>query len=115
MEIIIYEQPLNEQVRLCLRLEYLFNQAEYYLTGESIWDSHQMLKIILEILQAIDRPDLKNKFCQTLNQYMQILTQLEKLHDIDKQKLGSTLKQIDYLIDGLRSNQKKIGQELREN
>jgi len=115
MEIIIYEQPLNEQVRLCLRLEYLFNQAEYYLTGESIWDSHQMLKIILEILQAIDRPDLKNKFCQTLNQYVQILTQLEKLHDIDKQKLGSTLKQIDYLIDGLRSNQKKIGQELREN
>lgn len=111
----IYEQPLNEQVRLCLRLEYLFTQADCYLVGESIWDSHQMLKTILEILQVIDRPDLKNKFCQTLNQYVHTLAQLEGLQDIDKQKLSNTLKQIDSLIDSLRSSQKKIGQELREN
>jgi len=111
----IYEQPLNEQARLCLRLEYLFAQAEHYLAGNSIWDSHQTLKIILEILQAIDRADFKNKFCQTLNQYAHNLSQLEKSHDVDKQKLNETLKKIDLLIDGLHANPKKIGQELREN
>lgn len=111
----LYEQPLNEQVRLCLRLEYLFDQADYYLTKESPWDSHQMLKIILEILQTIDRPDLKNKFFQTLNQYAHALSQLEKLEGVDKQKLYGALKQIDHLIDKLHGNQKKIGQELREN
>lgn len=110
----IYEQPLNEQVRLGLRLEYLFSQADYYLYKESSWDSHQLLKTILEILQAIDRPDLKNKFYQTLNQYAHNLAQLEKLDDIDKQKLDCTLKQIDHLIDRLHLNQKKIGQELRD-
>jgi len=110
-----YEQPLNEQIRLCLRLEYLFDQANYYLTKEYVWDSHQMLKTILEILQTIDRPDIKNKFCQTLGQYAHNLSQLEKLPDVDKQKLNTTLKQIDHLIDSLHANQKKIGQELREN
>lgn len=110
----IYEQPLNEQIRICLRLEYLFNQADHYFKGRSAWDSHQMVKTILEILQVIERIDLKNKFCQTLNQYVHALSQLEKLQDIDKIKLGTTLKQIDRLIDGLHSNQKKIGQELRE-
>lgn len=111
----LYEQPLNEQIRLCLRLEYLFNQADYYLTEEPIWDLHQMLKIILEILQATDRPDIKNKFAQTLNQYVYTLAQLEKSPDIDKQKLNDTLKQIDHIIDSLHKNPKKIGQELREN
>lgn len=111
----IYEQPLNEQIRLCLRLEYLFSQADHYVTGESIWDSHQALRIILEILQVIDRPDLKNKICQTLNQYVQALIKLENLQDIDKEKLISTLEEIESLIDHLHSSPKKIGQDLREN
>lgn len=111
----IYEQPINEQIRLCLRLEYLFTQADHYLSGKSILDSHQALKIILEILQVIERPDLKNKFCQILNQYVHTLSQLEKLQDIDRVKLSNTLRQIDCLIDSIHGNQKKIGQELREN
>lgn len=114
MEDIIYEQPLNEQIRLCLRLEYLFEQANHYINGESMWDSHQMLKIIIEIMQASDRPDIKNRFCQILNQYACILNQLTKLQNIDQDKLKDTLGQIDRLIDILRINQKKAGQELRE-
>ncbi|MDR1056977.1 MAG: cell division protein ZapD [Coxiellaceae bacterium] len=110
----IYEQPLNEQIRLCLRLEYLFDQANYYLTKESFWDLHQILRVILEILQATDRPDIKNKFCQTLNQYIYTLSQLEKLPDVDQEKLSGTIRQIDRIIDVLHANQKKIGQELRD-
>jgi cell division protein ZapD len=111
----IYEQPLNEQSRLCLRLEYLFAQAKHYLAGESMWDSHQALKIILEILQAIDHTNIKNRFCQTLNQYAHILSRLGKSNQVDKQKLDNTLKKIDLLIDGLHASSKKIGHQLREN
>jgi len=114
-ETIIYEQPLNEQIRLCLRLEYLFEQANYYLPCASPWDLRQTLNAILEILHIADRPDLKSKLGQALNQYASALTQLEKLPDIDKQKLHSMLKQIDQLIDEIRTNTQKTGQELREN
>jgi len=111
----LYEQPLNEQVRLCLRLEYLFAQTKYHLAKESNWDSHQTLKLILEILQAIDRHDLKNRFCQTLNQFATTLSQLAKQDGVDKEKLANTLEKIDALIDTLHSNSKKIGHELRDN
>ena len=112
---IIYEQPLNEQIRLCLRLEYLFEKTNYHLTGKSSWDSHQTLITILEILNITDRPNLKNKLSQTLNQYTASLTQLEKLPEVDKQKLHATLKKIDKLIDDILANTQKIGQKLREN
>jgi cell division protein ZapD len=114
-ESIIYEQPLNEQIRLCLRLEYLFEQANYYLLCESSWDLRQTLSTILEILYIADRPDLKSKLGHALNQYASSLTQLEKLPDIDKQKLHNMLKQIDQLVDEIRTNTQKTGQELREN
>lgn len=114
-EIIIYEQPLNEQIRLCLRFEYLFEQAAHYLHCESSWDLRQALSTILEILSVAERPDLKNKLGQALSQYASALTQLEKLPNIDKKKLHSMLKQIDQLIDEIRANTQKTGQELREN
>lgn len=112
---IIYEQPLNEQIRLCLRLEYLFGQADYYLNYRSHWDLRQALNAILEILNISDRPDIKNKLGQVLNQYASSLTQLEKIPDIDKHKLNAMLNKIDCLIDSLHANAQKIGQELRDN
>jgi cell division protein ZapD len=112
---IIYEQPLNEQVRICLRLEYLFTQVDYFLKCDSVWEINQTLSAILKIIHLADRPDLKNKLGQTLNQYASSLSQLEKRTDIDKHKLNDLLKQIDQLIDEIRANTQKSGQELREN
>ena len=111
----IYEHPLNEQVRLCLRLEYLFSQAEHYLNKKSAWDSHQMLKIILEIMQAIERSDLKSKFYQILNQHSLNLPKLAKLQDIDQEKLSDTIKKIDSIIKTLDSDSEKIGEKVRKN
>ena len=30
-DLICYEQPINEHIRACLRLDYLFNEAIFYL------------------------------------------------------------------------------------
>ena len=114
-ETIIYEQPLNEQIRFCLRLEYLFARGNHHLSSKSPWDLHQTLNTILEILHITDRPNLKNKLGQVLTQYTSSLIQLKKLPAVDKQKLHTTLKKINTLIDNLRTNTQKIGQELREN
>lgn len=114
-EKIYFEQPLNEHIRICLRLEYLFAQVQNYILGDTPWDSRCALSAILEILSVIDRPDLKSRLGQALNQYTNFLLQLEKKPNVDKEKLKQTLNQLDYMIDYLHSNQGKIGQELREN
>lgn len=112
---VIYEQPLNEHIRLCQRLEYLFQQASYHINLETNWDSEAALTTIFNILNVIDRPDLKNKLAQLLNQYASNLAQMEQLPDINKQRLLRILEQVQSTIDLLHSLHGKIGQELREN
>lgn len=112
---IIYEQPLNEHIRFCLRLEHLFAQVAYHLPKESEWDTRAALTAILEILSISDRPDLKNKLCQALSQCNTSLSQLENAPNINRQKLFATISEFDTQIDALRNSQKRIGQDLREN
>lgn len=114
-ETIIYEQPLNEQMRLCLRLEYLFQQIEYHLEKETAWDSRAVLGALFDVLNVIDRPDLKNKLGQTLNQYLAALLQLEQLPNINRQKLRRMVDQLNKAIDTLHAIQGKVGQVLRTN
>ena len=114
-EMIIYENPLNETIRLCLRLEHLFRQIDYYMQRESTWDTRAALNAILEILGVIERPDLKNKLGQILNQYITAFSALAKSEDIDKKLLATTLTQLNKAMHEVHANQSKVGQELRSN
>jgi len=115
MNMIIYEQPLNEIIRLCLRVEYLFRQVKHHLEVDTEWDSRVALGALLEILSVIDRPDLKSKLGQMLNQYVATFVQLEKVEKVDHKILKVTLDRLHKAINIVHSNQSRIGQELREN
>lgn len=110
-----YEQPLNEHIRICLRLEYLFKQVAHHIDLESSWDSRVALNAILDILTFVDRPDLKNKLGQLLNQYLVALVQLEQMANSNKPKVQRAIENLNRAIDLLHAMQGKIGQELREN
>lgn len=114
-DILIYEQPLNETIRLCLRLEYLFQQVSAFIELESEWDSRVALDTILETLSVIERPDLKNKLGQILNQYIATFSHLANSEDIDKKALKIILEQLNKAINVVHTNHSKIGQDLREN
>jgi cell division protein ZapD len=112
---IIFEQPINEHVRLCLRLEHLFKQLDENLPVETEWGTRVSLSAILEILNVIDRPDLKTKLTKALSQHSTKLSQLEKSPQVNKEKLRDVLKELDRLNDSLFNMPGKIGQHLREN
>lgn len=114
-DIIVYEQPLNEHIRVCLRLEHLFNQVLINIDNSSEWSSRTALLAILETVNVIDRPDLKTKLTKALTQHANTLSQLEILPQVDSSKLKSVLSDLDRLIDQLYSTQGKIGQNLRTN
>lgn len=114
-KIITYEQPLNEHIRICLRLEYLFKQIAHHIDLDSSWDSRVALQAILDVLAFIDRPDLKNKLGQILNQYLVALVQLEQLPNANTAKIQRAIESLNQAIDLLHSLQGKIGQELRDN
>lgn len=108
-----YEQPLNEPIRLCLRLEHLFLQADHSLGGSTPCDARLCLQAVLEILSVMDRPDLKTKLVTALTAHAKRLTQLEANPEVDNHKLEQLLNQLDSLIDQLHGDSKKMAASLR--
>ncbi len=111
---IIYEQPLNELVRVCLRIEQLFQQIDHQIADKSILGTRNVIAIIINLLQLVDRPDLKAKLAKELSHQTILLGRLENTPEIDPQKLRETLNQLDELARCFIDNSKKIGQNLRE-
>lgn len=115
LEPIIYEQPVNEHIRVCLRLEHLFNQALFWLRGTGSWESRAAVTAILEALNVLDRPDLKAKFVKELGRYSTILARFIETPHIDRQKLAAVQSEIEHILHQLHGVQGRIAQRLRDN
>lgn len=113
-ETIIYEQPLNEVIRVCLRLEQLFQQIDHELNDSSILGTRNVIACIIQVLHILDRPDLKAKLAKELSQLQSNLARYGNAPDIDAGKLTSLTHQLDELSRGLIDSSGKIGQRLRE-
>lgn len=113
---IIFEQPLNESIRICLRLEHLFNQIDQNMDPKFFHSNLQLaLMSLVRMLEVIDRPDIKSKLTQTLMQQATTLAQLERMPQVNSDRLSQTLLQLEVLIDQLHNTNGKIATHLRSN
>lgn len=111
---IIYEQPLNELIRACLRIEQLFFQLDHQIKDTSTLGTRNVVAAIINMLQLLDRPDLKAKLAKELTHQMSVLLRLVNTPEIDQDKLQALLKQLEDLTRCFIDSSKKIGQGLRE-
>lgn len=112
---IIYEMPLNDAVRICLRLENLFHQFDKSIHETSILATKNAMNALLKILEVTDRPDIKSKLSQTLTQYTSTLSQLNRSAQVDVSRLQNTLKKLEALNHYLHTHHARIGEPLRQN
>ena len=110
-----YEQPLNELIRICLRLEHLFEIIHHHINHPASASSRAALTAILDVLAIIERPDLKTKLVKALSLHAERLTNLEKIPGVDQTKLAACLSELDTLIDILHTQPGRIGQTIKEN
>jgi cell division protein ZapD len=110
-----YEHPLNERLRFFLRLEFLFQQARHSLRGETVWDSHNSLTTLLEILNIVSRMDMKTEVIKELDRISGTLGALTETPDINHETLGQILTTLSGFKSQLRSMEGPLAQELREN
>ena len=110
-----YEHPVNEQVRLYLRLEHLYNDFHQYLASEDERGSKQALAALLKMINVVDRPDLKSKLVQTLTLHAAHLSHLRKSPDVDSAMLQDILEKLDQHINYLHEYKGKLGDKLRKN
>lgn len=111
---IIYEQPLNEMTRVCLRLEQFFSQIDRQLTDSSQLGARNTMTSIINLLQLLDRPDLKSKLAKELSHHLSSLSRYSEFPNIDAEKLKGLVNQLEELSRNLIDSSGKIGHRLRD-
>jgi len=113
-EMIIYEQPLNEIIRVCLRLEQLFHEIDHGLNDASELGTRNVISFIINVLHLLDRPDLKAKLAKELNHLHVSYMRYGDAPEIDAQKLSRFMHQLQDLSHSLIDSSGKIGHRLRD-
>jgi len=113
--VISYEFPLNERIRTLLRLEDLYERAQYFTSREDPEEHHVALTSLFEILDVAGRADLKSEIMQELERQKQHLDALRNNPAISQPVLTTVLADIERCISDLFLASGKTGQELREN
>ena len=111
---VIYEQPLNEVIRACLRVEQLFQEIDRQLDDTSQSGTRRLMTCIVDVLQLLDRPDLKSKLAKELSHHLSTLTRYNDVPEIDVKKLQQLVQQLEELSRSLIDSSVKIGHRLRD-
>lgn len=110
-----YEQPVNELIRVCLRIEQLFQQIHHHFLQDSLWDSRECLHAILEVVSVLDRSELKAALSKELSRHYANLSKLSQMPNVDNTRLSQILDQLASIVHGLNTSQGKLAGTLREN
>jgi cell division protein ZapD len=98
-----------------LRVEDLFAKVLYNIEASHEYQHHTALLTLLQILDIVDRSELRSDLMQELNRQRMAMEALTGNPAIAAKKLDAILKEIDTAIESLRAENTKLGQTLRSN
>ena len=110
-----YDYPFNERIRTLLRVEDLFAKVLHNVAASHEYNHHSALLTLLQILDVIDRAELKLDLIQELDRQKSAMRLLIGNPAIVADALESMLADIDVAADALRAETSKLGQTLRTN
>ena len=110
-----YDYPFNERIRTLLRLEDLFTKILHYLSGQHEFNHHCALLGIFQVLDVIDRAELKTDLLQELDRQKIVMEGLRGNPAIAEDVLDQLIAEISQTAGTLRGSTGKIGQLLRDN
>jgi len=112
---IIFEQPVNELVRVCLRVEHLLAMVQQGLRGQSMFDTRATISALAELLSLTDRLDLRGKFTKEFIRQQANLQRFINDEHIDQTRLQDALSELTKVIQILQSHNGKFAVNLRDN
>ncbi|MEM7468979.1 MAG: cell division protein ZapD [Pseudomonadota bacterium] len=109
----VFEQPLNERTRSCLRLEHLFAALDKGLQGDSEWDSREALCAMIEIGDLLSRTDIKGELIKELERIQGKLNSLRSNPAVDAQALEDAIAELVPHLTTLKQSNCQPGATLR--
>jgi cell division protein ZapD len=112
---ILYEHPLNERIRVFLRLEHFFLQSQYFLNGEAASDTQSCVAALIEILTVLERNDVRSEVLKELDRHISGLSKLSNTPAVDHLRLGGILEKLTIQIKSLQRSPSRLTVEMRDN
>lgn len=110
---ITYEQPLNEKIRLFLRLELLVNRFKYHVGQADPADTLAALQLLLELYNLVARIDLKSDVIKETDRLAQAVRRSIQGEATFEQQ--ASLDQLDAHVNRLYQLRGSLGQHLYAN
>jgi cell division protein ZapD len=111
---ITYEFPLNERIRVFIRLEQLFQQFIHFSAGNTVSDKRAAFTVLLDIMSIFRRNDLKSEILKELDRHATVLNKIANSEGVDKEKLQNILDQLAQISKKLYAVTGKIGINIME-
>ncbi|AKP72497.1 Z ring-associated protein D [Piscirickettsia salmonis] len=112
-DIIFYDHPLTERIRIILRAHYLLHQSKQCLHREDSWGSFYTLQTLAELLLLLERHDVR---LELQKEYDRINTQLYRLkgrEEVNESALTYMLDQLSHQLNQLSKHKDKFGYSLQ--
>ena len=110
----IYEFPLNERMRIFMRLEQLFIEVSHFIDQPAIWDSRAAVAGLLDIVSIFSRNDLKSEILKELERHVNVLGRQARSGQVDASQSSAVIAQLSSLSEELYHTTGKIGLSLLE-
>ena len=110
---VIYEQPLNERIRNCLRLEHLFIGIDAGIEGGDHWDARGALGRMLEVSDFLTRTDIKGELIKELEREISTFNALRNNPGVNPAALDKTVSTISDLLVQLKTPECQPGARIR--
>lgn len=111
----IFEQPLNERMRMCLRVETLMKRFHYFEALKGDWSAYSAMLVVLELTSLLERGDFKQELMKELDRQHVALEGLSSHQGIDHRKLDLILSRQQQAIDRMHRLNGKLGEHLKRN
>jgi cell division protein ZapD len=112
---LLFEFPLNERIRLMLRIEYVLNRVQHYLALDDAASHHTALLALFEFLElANSRSDMKSEVLQEMERQRAAVQSFRSHEGADDEMLDALLAEIETTFKALQNNAQRIAQSLRE-
>ena len=111
---IVYEQPLNERMRVFLRLDFLYQQAVHHHTRSDPWSTRAAVQSLLEILAITQRGDVRGEVLKELERQMAMLAAYNTRPGVDTSRLRVLLTKLHRMREELSNVGALFMQKLRD-
>ena len=110
-----YQYPLSERIRTLLRLEDLYERAQYFTAKTDQQEHHVALLCLFEILEVAGRADLKSDLLKDLDRQKHTLDSYRGNPAISEAVLDEVTGQLEGCFAALNNLPGKAGHSLTEN